>query len=191
MYKLLALDIDGTLLTSGKLVSARTRSSLDAARAAGVRLVLVTGRRYPAAQRVVEMLGGDIPLVLHNGALVVEGGCVRRCRPLPLQDARKVIEIPRLRLPWFPTGHARRAAVGEGVRRSNTCSLYLDSASRRTSCRISPRARGDPIHQLFGGSVEAMDALLPRLQQRSRRRCASSAPSTARRRGHPRVLHAE
>jgi len=49
--RLLALDIDGTVLRSDKTVSPRTRAALAAARAAGVHLVLVTGRRYPAARR--------------------------------------------------------------------------------------------------------------------------------------------
>ena len=59
-YRLLALDIDGTLLRTDKTLSARTRSAVDAARARGVHLVLVTGRRYPSARRVAEELGGDV-----------------------------------------------------------------------------------------------------------------------------------
>lgn len=43
-FRLLALDIDGTLLRSDKQISPRTRAAVDAARAWGVRLVLVTGR---------------------------------------------------------------------------------------------------------------------------------------------------
>ena len=77
-FRLLALDIDGTLLGTNKGVSPRTQAAIAAARARGVHLVLVTGRRYPAARRVAEALGGGVPLVLHNGALIVEAGSVLR-----------------------------------------------------------------------------------------------------------------
>ena len=42
--------------------------------------MLVTGRRHPSARRVADDLGGVVPLVLHNGALVIEEGEVLRCR---------------------------------------------------------------------------------------------------------------
>ena len=91
--RLLALDIDGTLLTSDKTVSPRTRAALEAARVAGVRLVLVTGRRLPSARRVARDLGGDIPLVAHNGALVAEGSEILVSRPLSRVVARRAVEI--------------------------------------------------------------------------------------------------
>ena len=81
-YRLLALDIDGTLLRSDKTMSPRTLAAVAAARQRGVRVVLVTGRRHPAARRIAEQLGGDLDLVLHNGALIIENGEVLRCLPL-------------------------------------------------------------------------------------------------------------
>ena len=53
-FRLLALDIDGTLLSSARVVSERTRRAVQAARMQGVGVVLVTGRRHPAARRVAE-----------------------------------------------------------------------------------------------------------------------------------------
>ena len=96
-FKLLALDIDGTLLGSDKRISPRAHAAIAAARGAGVRLVLVTGRRYPAARRVAETLGGDVPLILHNGALIVEAGRVIRCRPLPREAAARALKVARER----------------------------------------------------------------------------------------------
>jgi hydroxymethylpyrimidine pyrophosphatase-like HAD family hydrolase len=45
--RLVALDIDGTLLRSDKTLSPRTREAVARARGGGVRVVLVTGRRPP------------------------------------------------------------------------------------------------------------------------------------------------
>ncbi|MEO8501944.1 MAG: HAD hydrolase family protein, partial [Vicinamibacteria bacterium] len=53
--RLLALDIDGTLLNSRKEISARNQAAIAAALDAGVRLALVTGRRYPAARRIADL----------------------------------------------------------------------------------------------------------------------------------------
>ena len=89
--RLLALDIDGTLLRSDKTISPRTRAAVDSARAAGVRLVLVTGRRHPSARKVADDLGGLVPLVLHNGALVMEVLEVVRVSPPPREAARRAV----------------------------------------------------------------------------------------------------
>jgi HAD superfamily hydrolase (TIGR01484 family) len=70
--RLVALDIDGTLLRSDKTVSPRTRAAVARAQSGGVRVVLATGRRHPSARRVAEELGVELPLIVHNGALVIE-----------------------------------------------------------------------------------------------------------------------
>src|SRR6185503_12935851 len=98
------------LLRSDKTVSPRTLAALSAAQAQGVRLVLVTGRRLPAARRAAAALG-DVDLVLHNGALIVENGAVLRCRPLPRDLARRAIEIGRA-MEADPVVHAGHGGEG-------------------------------------------------------------------------------
>jgi hypothetical protein len=70
--RLIAIDLDGTLLRSDGSVSERTRSALDRAVAAGIQLVMVTGR---PARHVREIEGadhlGDLAICL-NGALVYD-----------------------------------------------------------------------------------------------------------------------
>lgn len=163
MIRLLALDIDGTLLTSAKSVSVRTRRALDAARARGVHLVLVTGRRHPAARKVVELLGGEIPLVLHNGALIVEDGRVLRCRPLPLEVALRAIALGREKGadPVVHLGHrAEGRLLVEGVAPSNTLLVYyLDKSHPDVSvvADLMTALHEDPIQVMFGGSLGEMD----------------------------------
>ena len=166
--RLLALDIDGTLLRSDKTISERTRRAIDRARGSGVRLVLVTGRRQPSARRVAEELGGDVPLVLHNGALVVERGRVLRCRPLPRASARRAIHSGRA-AGAEPVLHC--GAGGEGwllvdtaARAGGLVGHYLDRS--RAEVRVVPdllAAVGaeEPIQVMFGGARGKMEALLP------------------------------
>jgi hypothetical protein len=69
-YRLLAIDIDGTLVNSRDELTDATRSALGRASAAGVRIVLATGRRYSRALPLVRSLALDAPLVTASGALI-------------------------------------------------------------------------------------------------------------------------
>jgi hypothetical protein len=168
--RLVALDIDGTLLRSDKTVAPRTRAAIDLARARGVRLVLVTGRRYPSARRVADELGGDVPLVLHNGALVVEGGRVLRCRPLAADVARRTIEIGRAQ-GLEPVLHC--GANGEGLllvaasaTRSGLVRYYLERSRDEVHVvadLVAALAQEVAIQVMFGGTREETDALRERL----------------------------
>ena len=166
--RLLALDIDGTLLRSDKTISPRTRAAVDSARAAGVRLVLVTGRRHPSARKVADDLGGLVPLVLHNGALVMEAREVVRVSPLPREAARRAV-LAGLGEGHEPVVHAGlrgegRLVVREGARGSRLVSTYLDRNGpdvRVVPDLLATLAAEDPIQVMFGGPREEMDAFLP------------------------------
>jgi Cof subfamily protein (haloacid dehalogenase superfamily) len=163
--RLLALDIDGTLLNSERVLAPRTRAALDRARHRGVRLVLVTGRRLPSARRVAADLGGDVPLVLHNGALVVEGSELLRSLPLPRDVAREATERG-LSAGAEPVVHcgARgegRVLVRRGARPSLVMRYYLERAGE--DVRIVPDVVAalegeEPMQVMFGGSPGEMEA---------------------------------
>ncbi|HHH11289.1 MAG TPA: HAD-IIB family hydrolase [Sorangium sp.] len=68
MYKLLALDLDGTLVRRGGEVSQRDRRAIKRLRERGVVVTIATGRLYPGATRVADMLGLDTSLVCADGA---------------------------------------------------------------------------------------------------------------------------
>jgi 5-amino-6-(5-phospho-D-ribitylamino)uracil phosphatase len=69
-YRLLAIDIDGTLVNSRDEVTPATRDALRRAVDAGIHVVLATGRRYSRALPLVAPLGLDLPLITASGALV-------------------------------------------------------------------------------------------------------------------------
>jgi len=169
-FRLLALDIDGTVLRSDKSISARTRAALDAARAAGTHLVLVTGRRYPAARRVADMIGGRLDLVLHNGALIFENGEVLRRRPRPLAAARAAVRLGRERRA-DPVVHCGLGGEGrllvEGIEPSNTLLVYYLDKSHPDVVIVpdlEAALEEDPLQVMFGGSIPDMAALLPHLR---------------------------
>jgi Cof subfamily protein (haloacid dehalogenase superfamily) len=166
--RLLALDIDGTLLNSRKEISSRNRAALVAASEAGVRIALVTGRRFPAARRIAEQMPGNPPLVLHNGGLVMEDSVAVRVSPLDRAAATAVLEFAK-GLGADPVVHYGHR--GEGL-------LFVDNASPSHTLlayylhRSHPDVRvvedlqhavaaepEDPIQVMFGGSMGEMEAL--------------------------------
>lgn len=77
MYKLIALDMDGTLLTSDKTISKKTEVAIAQAREAGVKVVLASGRPIDGMKNALNQLDlvGDNEFVVYfNGSMVKELG---------------------------------------------------------------------------------------------------------------------
>lgn len=73
-YRILALDVDGTLLDRAGHLRPATRSAIRRASEAGIIPVLCTGRRYRRARPIAELLGLTTPLVCNSGGLIKAGG---------------------------------------------------------------------------------------------------------------------
>ncbi len=73
-FRLLALDVDGTLLDRSGHIRPTTARAVARAAEAGIRPVLCTGRRYRRALPIALELGLDAPLVCNSGALVKSSG---------------------------------------------------------------------------------------------------------------------
>lgn len=94
-YKLLALDIDGTLLNSQSQLTARTIAAVRAASATGMKVCLVSGRRARSMVPYARQLGIHDPLVCYNGGSIVlpdtlrslHATCIPRAAVLPIIQA--------------------------------------------------------------------------------------------------------
>jgi len=88
-----ACDLDRTLLPETLVLGQRTRSAIHAARAAGIHVVIVTGRMFQSARPYALELGIDDPVVCYQGAVVAEPASGRFLRhiPIPLELARETI----------------------------------------------------------------------------------------------------
>jgi len=67
--RLLALDIDGTLLNPQFQISGADMAALRRARESGIEVALVTGRRHDFALPIAQQLGFDLWLISSNGAI--------------------------------------------------------------------------------------------------------------------------
>ena len=93
--RLLALDLDGTLLNARGQITERNTDAIQKAREAGVRIAVVTGRRFRDCRPVALELGLDVPVISHNGALTKHAETLETVAvlPLPLACAREAMEI--------------------------------------------------------------------------------------------------
>ncbi|BAF60916.1 predicted hydrolase [Pelotomaculum thermopropionicum SI] len=92
-FKLVAVDMDDTLLSRDLKLTGRVREAVAAVRAAGVYFTISTGRMYRSALPFARELGLNIPLITYQGALVKNShtGELVLYRPLPLARAREII----------------------------------------------------------------------------------------------------
>ena len=72
MYKLIAIDLDGTLLNSYGQVSERNREALKKAQEQGIQIVLASGRTTNSVKNMANELGNNNYIICGNGSLVYD-----------------------------------------------------------------------------------------------------------------------
>jgi Cof subfamily protein (haloacid dehalogenase superfamily) len=113
--RLIATDLDGTLLCEGGTVSARTAAALEAAERAGLQVVFVTGRPPRWMRFLGAHIGGHGVAICSNGGAIVDvhGERLLESFPLAPDAAGQVVELLRAALPGtafafeYPTGFSR------------------------------------------------------------------------------------
>lgn len=94
MIKLVATDIDGTILPYDKEFTPEVRNCIKELTKNDVKVVIVTGRMHAAARLVAQNLGLDTPVVSYQGGLIKKSASdyttlYERC--LPIEDSKKII----------------------------------------------------------------------------------------------------
>ncbi|MDC3417223.1 Cof-type HAD-IIB family hydrolase [Aquibacillus salsiterrae] len=92
---LIALDLDGTLLTDDKIISEKTKQIIMKAKQEGHLVVIATGRPHHASIEYYDQLELDTPMVNFNGALIHHPKDRKwevLHSPLPNRTAKKIIQ---------------------------------------------------------------------------------------------------
>lgn len=71
-YKLIAIDMDGTLLNSLHEISDRNKIAIKTAAEKGIKIVITTGRIFTSAKFYANLLGIETPIISCNGAYIRE-----------------------------------------------------------------------------------------------------------------------
>jgi Cof subfamily protein (haloacid dehalogenase superfamily) len=173
--RLLALDIDGTILDSRGNVPDANRDAIARAIDAGVEVALATGRRYDFARSIVEQLPSPLTLILSNGAIVKtrEGETLIRDL-LPRDVARAVlVRVPRHRQSASVVFDRPRAGqvVFEEIDWDHPRHGAFFAANRPFLHEVSPLETcltEDPIQVMFTGRCVEMRELFDDLEQDAR-----------------------
>ncbi|MCR8843981.1 Cof-type HAD-IIB family hydrolase [Paenibacillus sp. SC116] len=94
MYKLIAIDVDDTLITDEKVVTDGTKQALIQAIEQGTAVTLATGRMYASARNIALQTGLNVPLITYQGSLiknVISGEVLYECA-VPDDAAMKLFE---------------------------------------------------------------------------------------------------
>lgn len=93
-YKLVAVDMDGTLLNSNREVSKKNKKALFLAKDKGVMIVISTGRPMKGVSRFPDLMKLHSPMITYNGAMLVhsETGEVLFEQSLETEDAKRIIQ---------------------------------------------------------------------------------------------------
>jgi hypothetical protein len=165
--RLLAIDIDGTLLDSRGRVPDAHRDALVDAVAHGVEIALVTGRSFHFTQPVVSLLPVPLTLICNNGAVVKStGGETLMRRVLSRDAARQVLAETRHLEDSVAIVFDRpdeRQIVFERMDWSqpNRRGYYEKNKAYITQAQapLADMLTDDPIQVMFNGGVAPMRAL--------------------------------
>lgn len=96
IYRLLALNIDGTLLQSNGKLHRTTREAVEYVMQKGIYVTLVTSRSFPSARKVAKALKIKLPLITHQGAYIAsiqeKPICVKRINEDVTYDTVRFLE---------------------------------------------------------------------------------------------------
>ncbi len=172
-FKLLALDIDGTLLTPRGEITPRTYEAINEIRRRGVMVVLVTGRRFGSARELVLRLELDLPLVSHNGALTknIETLETLDFHPLEADSARKIIKFGRqhnVDMICCDDPHGLGTMVLDGISDQNKAlhgylKKYRDAVVEVPD--LLEYVQTSPIQMMFSGRCDPIDEFAEKLGQ--------------------------
>lgn len=93
VIRLIASDMDDTLLNSNTKITERTAEAIHKVIKKGIIFLIATGRMYVSVKPFADALGLDVPLVTYNGALVKgsKSGKVYYEHPLKLETALELL----------------------------------------------------------------------------------------------------
>jgi Cof subfamily protein (haloacid dehalogenase superfamily) len=161
--KLIALDIDGTLLDSRWTLPEANRAAIAEATRRGIEVALVTGRRYDFAMPIAAQIAAPLTMIVSNGALIrTQDGKTHLRHLLSLQTAARVLEITK---PW-------RDGCGVVFDRPRENQVILEVFATDDPMRSAYYARNkeflgqavplerclteDPLQVMLSGKVESM-----------------------------------
>lgn len=164
--KLIATDLDGTLFGRDLEVSSRTMRALERAQAAGIPVVMATGRMFCATLPFARACGITTPLITYQGALIRDPQTDEELwhRTIPLPLARAALEALRA-TSLHVNLYVDDALLIERVTPESELYTSVARVEPRLVRSLEAGLTSEPTKLVAIGSVEAVRHWLPRLQE--------------------------
>ncbi len=155
-FRLLAVDLDGTLLNSRKEVSEANRAALQRAERAGVALAFISGRRYVELEALTADLSGAAFRVGHGGALIRRFDRTIAEFPLPKAAAERAVRTAlRLDIPALISERDGAVRITAHAPTTPRVARYLRTVRPAPRFDPAPVFPEDPLHLVIAGTPEA------------------------------------
>jgi len=168
--RLVAIDLDGTLLNSRREISEGNRRALLEAVEREVQVVIVTGRRFHSALPLVSQIPCLVTLITSNGALIANSsGEVLHRDFLPRDVAQQVLEFARQYRPYsvaiFHTPGFGQVTMQDNAVDEGPLGWYAQTSAHclRLVPDLAAALDRDPIQVMIGGppaQIEPAEMLL-------------------------------
>lgn len=171
MIRLIATDMDDTLLDASSSLTERTRCALQKAMDAGCMISLSSGRMTESMLPFAEKIGVNAPMILYNGALIYDHrtGETLFSNPIPADIAlgvAKMIESMGIYLQIYP---------GEGYYCNRRCA-HTDRYE--ASIRVPCTELGVPVSQwMTGGMIKMLAIATPEEIDAAQKKLREAFPS--------------
>lgn len=162
--RLVAVDLDGTLLNSRREISEGNRQALLQAAERDVQVVIVTGRRFYSALPLVSEVPCLVTLITSNGALIANSsGEVLHRDFLPRNVAQQALAVAREFRPYsvaiFHTPGCGQVTMQESAAEDGPVSWYIKNSPHclRLVPDLEAALDSDPIQVMIGGPPARID----------------------------------
>ncbi|MCD1261455.1 HAD family phosphatase [Paenibacillus athensensis] len=114
-YKLMAVDLDDTLLRDDLTISEETTNAIRQAAELGVTVTIATGRSFPSAAQIARQIGLNVPIITYQGAVVKNllDENVLYERTVPVDCARFLLDFCEQRKLHLQLYHGDQLYAGE------------------------------------------------------------------------------
>ncbi len=164
--RLIAVDLDGTLLNSNSEISEANRQALAAVSERGIRIAIITGRRYHSARPLLNSLPFPVTLITSNGAIIrtLSGELLHKnflLRKVAVEILEAAVEYRPYAVAIYDKPGRGQVMMQQNASPEGPLRWYLKTA-REYLLQVMdlPAALpGDPIQVMFGGPPAFLEPL--------------------------------
>ncbi len=164
--RVIAVDLDGTLLNSNLEISQANRQALAAASERGIRIVVITGRRYHSARPLLDSLPCPVTLITSNGSVIrtISGDLLYHNflpREIAVQALEAAIDYRPYAVAIFDNPGRGQVIMQQDASPDGPLRWYLKTAQEYLLqvADLPAALPGDPIQVMFGGAPAFLEPL--------------------------------